>query len=318
MEILKTTGKIKSRPVVLRNRTLQMMINDRALYLMLLPGFIYFILFKYLPMYGIVIAFKDFDIFRGIWQSDWVGLENFRRVFDSPDFWNIFRNTILISLYKIIFGFPAPILLALLLNELYSRKFKKVVQTVLYLPHFISWVVLSGIILAILSPQYGLPGIIFEVFNIEPVNILATQSYFRSILVISDIWKEVGWGTIIYLAALTQISPSLYEAAIMDGAGKLRQIWSITLPSISNVIVMLLILRIGGLMNAGFEQILVMQNSAVREVSEIFDTFVFKYGLQKGNYSFATAVGLFNSVIALILISLAQWVSKLFGEEGVI
>ncbi|MDF2927326.1 MAG: carbohydrate transporter rane protein 1, family [Paenibacillaceae bacterium] len=320
MDASQQTGRVEQLPATVRQRSpmFRTVINDRFLYLMLLPGFIFFVVFKYVPMYGIVIAFKDFDIFRGIMDSEWVGLQIFREVFDSADFWNIFRNTILISLYKIIFGFPAPIMLALLLNELMSQKFKKWIQTILYLPHFISWVVLSGIMLAIMSPSTGLAGMMFELFGYEPKNIMADPTYFRSILVASDIWKEMGWSTIIYLAALTQISPDLYEAAIVDGAGKFTQIWRITLPSIRNVIIMLLILRIGGLMNAGFEQVLVMQNSAVREVSEIFDTYVFRYGIQQGNYSFATAVGLFNSVIALILITLAQWISKLFGEEGLL
>ncbi|WP_135548190.1 ABC transporter permease [Paenibacillus cymbidii] len=290
--------------------------NDKVLYVMLLPGLLYFLLFKYAPLYGIVIAFKDYDIFQGIWPSEWVGWKNFRDVFHYADFWIILRNTLLISLYKIIFGFPAPIAVALLLNELGNRFFKRVIQTVLYLPHFISWVVISGFILAIMSPHNGVVAFVYEWFGQEPRNLLIDPHLFRSILVASDIWKDLGWGTIIYLAALTQVDPSLYEAAIVDGAGKWKQTWHVTLPSIRNVIVLLLILRIGFLMNAGFEQILVMENPAVLNVTEILDTFVFKYGLQQGNYSFATAIGVFNSVIALVLVLAAQWVSKLFGEEG--
>ncbi|RTE04229.1 ABC transporter permease [Paenibacillus whitsoniae] len=314
---METTQTTERKKIIWKNKTVfHDLRNDKYLYLMLLPGLLYFLIFKYAPLYGIVIAFKDYDIFQGIWQSDWVGWKNFQDVFQYSDFWKIFRNTILISVYKIIFGFPAPIIVALLLNELGNRFFKRAIQTILYLPHFISWVVISGFILAILSPNNGVVALVYEWFGQEPRNLLIDQNLFRSILVASDIWKDLGWGTIIYLAALTQVDPSLYEAAIMDGAGKWKQTWHITLPSIRNVIILLLILRIGFLMGAGFEQILVMQNSAVAEVSEVLDTFVFKYGLQQGNYSFATAVGVFNSVIALILVLAAQWVSKLFGEEG--
>lgn len=301
-----------------RNSTSRMMYNDKYLYLMLLPGILFFVIFKYVPLYGIVIAFKDYDIFQGVWQSDWVGLQNFRDVFHYTDFWIILRNTIVISVYKIIFGFPAPIAIAILLNEIGNRFFKQFIQTILYLPHFISWVVVSGIVLAIMSPNNGVVALVYEFLGLEPKNLLSDPHSFRAILIASDIWKDLGWGTIIYLAALTQVDPSLYEAAVMDGANKWTQIWRITLPSIRNVIILLLILRIGFLMNAGFEQILVMQNAAVLDVSEILDTFVYKYGLLKGNYSFATAVGLFNSIIALILVVGAQWISKLFGEEGLL
>jgi putative aldouronate transport system permease protein len=301
-----------------RNAFLQALSKDKYLYLMLLPGVVYFILFKYVPMYGVVIAFQDFDIFKGILQSDWVGLAVFREVFDSPEFWMILRNTILISLYKIMWGFPAPIIIAVLLNEMTSAKFKKAIQTVLYLPHFISWVVIYGVVLAIMSPNDGLVGLFYNLIGKPPHNILADPRYFRTILVASDVWKGMGWSSIVYLAAITQVDPSQYESATIDGAGRLQKMWHITMPAIRNVVIVLLILQIGSLMHAGFEQILVMQNSAVRSISEVFDTFVYQYGLRQGNYSFATAVGLFNSVVAMILIVLAQWVSKLFGEEGLV
>lgn len=314
METIRAAARRAAK--IKRSSAMREVMNDKYLYLMLLPGLLYFLIFKYAPLYGIVIAFKDYNIFRGVWESEWVGWQNFREVFQYADFWKVLRNTLLISVYKIIFGFPAPIVVALLLNELGNRFFKRAIQTILYLPHFISWVVISGIILAIMSPNNGVVALGYEWFGNEPRNLLADPHLFRSILVASDIWKDLGWGTIIYLAALTQVDPSLYEAAIVDGAGKWKQIWHITLPSIRNVIVLLLILRIGFLMNAGFEQIYVMSNPAVIEVTEILDTFVFKYGLQQGNYSFATVVGVFNSVIALVLVLGAQWVSKLFGEEG--
>lgn len=292
--------------------------RDKYLLLLLVPGMLYFLIFKYIPMGGLVIAFKDYSIFRGIWASDWVGINNFKKVFTSTDFWNVLRNTLLISIYKIMYGFPVPIILSLMLNEMRNKYFKKVVQTVIYLPHFISWVVISGIMLSILSPSYGLAGEIYKMLGLHPVNLLASSAHFRSILVISEIWKESGWGTILYLASLSTIDPNLYEASIIDGANKWKQIIHITLPSISGVIILLLILRIGSLMNAGFEQVLVLQNDLVRPISDIFDTYVFRRGLQMGNYSFTTAVGFFNSVVAFILLFSADSFAKFIGEEGLL
>jgi putative aldouronate transport system permease protein len=293
-------------------------LRDKYLLLMLLPGITFFILFKYLPMGGVLIAFKNYNIFKGIFDSPWVGLDNFRKVFSSTDFSNVLRNTLLISSYKIIFGFPAPIILSLMLNEIRNRHFKKTIQIVIYLPHFISWVVISGIMLSILSPSYGVAGEIYRFFGREPVNLMASSKHFVGLLVVSEIWKEIGWGTIIYLATLSTIDPNLYEAAIVDGANKIRQIIHITLPSMTGVIALLLILRIGNLLAAGFEQILVLQNDLVRPVSDIFDTYVFRRGIQQGNHSFTTAVGLFNSVVSLILIVGADRFSKRIGEEGLL
>lgn len=299
-----------------RSRWLKGLIKDRYLYVLLLPGLAYFFIFRYLPMGGLFIAFKDYNIFKDIWGSPWVGFDNFRNVFSTPDFWKIFRNTILISFYKIAFGFPAPIILALLLNEIRHVVFQRTIQTIIYIPHFISWVVISGIMLAILSPAYGVAGALFDLFGLEPVNLMAHVQYFRSILVASNIWKEVGWGTIIYLAAISTVDSSLYEAANMDGAGRWRKMWHITIPSISTVIILLLILQIGNIMDAGFEQILVLQNDLVRGVSEIIDTYVYRIGLTRGDFSFAAAVGFFNSVIAAVLILAADRVAKLLGREG--
>lgn len=292
--------------------------RDKYLLIMLIPGLTFFIIFKYLPMGGLLIAFKDYSIFKGIWESPWVGLTHFRKVFNSPDFWNVLRNTLLISSYKLIFGFPAPIILSLLLNEIRSNSFKRTVQTVIYLPHFISWVIIAGIMRSILSPTYGILGEVYKLFNMQPINLMASLQHFRSLLVISDIWKEMGWGTIIYLASLSTIDPNLFEAAIIDGASKLKQVFYITLPSIKSVIILLLILKIGGLMNAGFEQIYVMQNDLVRPISDIFDTFVYRRGIQKADYSFSAAVGMFNSVVSLILIFSANKFAKLIGEEGIL
>lgn len=289
-----------------------------VLYLMMLPGLLYFIVFRYLPMFGLVIAFKDYNVFRGIWASDWVGLDNFRKLFTSSDFWNVLKNTLKISFVKIIVGFPIPIILAILLNEIKNLSFKKGVQTLLYLPHFLSWVVLGGIMLNLFSPVFGLAGTIFRTFGLAPVNILAQKSTIFGVVILSDVWKECGWSTIIILAALTQVDENLFDAAKIDGANRLKQILYITLPAISGVIILLLILRIGKIMNAGFEQILVLQNSVTREYIDIFDTYVYREGLGRGEYSFSSTVDMFKSVVALVLVVGADKLSKKVGEEGIL
>lgn len=288
----------------------------RLFYLMMLPGLLYFAVFRYLPMFGLVIAFKDYDIFKGIWASQWVGLKNFRELFHSSDFWNVLTNTLKISFAKIVIGFPIPIILAILLNEMRSVRFKKVIQTLLYLPHFLSWVVIGGIMLNLFSPVFGLAGEFFRATGIEPMNILAQKSTIFGVVIASDVWKECGWSTIIFLAALTQVDASLYEAAKMDGANRFKQMIYITLPAISGVIILLLILRIGKIMNAGFEQILVLQNAVTRESIDIFDTYVYREGLQRGEYSFSSTVDMFKSVVAFIMVVGADKISKKFGEEG--
>lgn len=292
--------------------------RSKYLYLLLIPPVIYFLMFRYAPMFGLVIAFKDYNIFRGMWASEWVGLENFRDIFQSPDFWNVFRNTLLISLYKIVFGFPVPIILALLMNEMRSQFFKRSTQTVLYLPYFISWTVIGTIILVVFSPTTGFMSQVSVWLTGSRLNLLASRDYFRGILVLTDIWKTAGWGTIIYLAALSTVDPQLYEAAIVDGASRWQQIWKITIPSIMSVIVLLLIMRIGWIMYAGFEQILVLQNPVVRDISDIFDTYVYRVGLGRGEYSFTATAELFKSVTGLILILGADRFAKLMGEEGLL
>ncbi|MCT4599129.1 MAG: ABC transporter permease subunit [Vallitalea sp.] len=300
------------------NKLLKYMKKNKWLYILLIPGLLYFILFRYVPILGLIIAFKDYDIFKGIFDSAWVGFDNFRVVFGSSDFKQVFSNTMVISLLKILIGFPVPIILALMLNEMKNYKFKRMSQTVLYLPHFLSWVVIGGIMLNLFSPSYGVVGEIFRLFGMEPVNLLASKNHFRSILIISDIWKESGWGTIVYLAALTQIDPNLYEAANIDGASKWKQTIHITLPAISGIIVMLLILRIGRVMNAGFQQIMVLQTPLVQSISDIFDTYVYRNGLTRGQYSIAATVDMFKSVVALLLVVTTDKISKRIGEEGLL
>ena len=292
--------------------------EHKVLYLLMVPGLLYFVLFRYLPMFGLVIVFKDYNFFKGIWASDWVGLANFEALVHSSDFWNVMKNTLVISLTKILIGFPIPILLAILLNDIKSMRFKRVTQTFLYLPHFLSWVVIGGIMLNLFSPVFGLAGEVFRTLGIEPVNIMAKKGSIFWVVIFSDVWKEAGWSTIVFLAALTQVDESLYEAAKMDGANKFKQMLHITLPCISSIVIVMLILRIGKVMNAGFEQILVLQNPITMESIDIFDTYVYREGLGRGSYSFAAAVDTFKSVIALILVTSANKISKMFGEEGIV
>lgn len=290
--------------------------RDKYLYLLLLPGLIYLIIFKYFPMYGVIIAFKEFNMFAGIMDSPWVGFLQFERLFRTPDFQQIFMNTFIISFLKLLFGFPAPIILALLLNELRHMFFKHFTQSILYLPHFVSWVIFAGIIIIFLNPVDGLVNYIIQYFGGDPIHFLTSKSHFRSILVITDIYKEMGWGTIIYLAAMTGVNPDLYEASRIDGANKFKQMWHVTLPSIRPVILIMLILSLGNILEAGFFQIYLLYSPLVYDVADIIDTYVYRRGIQEANYSLATAAGLFKSIIALALIVTANKIVKKFGEDG--
>lgn len=297
--------------------TLKYIRKKKYLYIMLIPCVVYFIIFNYVPMYGILIAFKDFNFSKGIMGSEWIGFENFKYMFKLGDFYQVFYNSIILSFLKLIFGFPFPIILALLLNEIKHKRFKSVAQTVIYLPHFISWVVIGGIIVQFLSPTWGAVNMFIKSLGYEPIFFLADPKYFRPIVVISSIWKEAGWGTILYLAAMTGINPELYEAAMVDGAGRLKRMWHVTLPCIRSTIVVLLILNIGRLMSNGFEQIFVMQNPMNLSVSEVFETYTYRIGLLGGRFSFSATVGLFTSVIGLVLIILSNRITKVMGEEGI-
>ncbi|MDF2959413.1 MAG: carbohydrate transporter rane protein 1, family [Paenibacillus sp.] len=280
-------------------------------YVLLLPGIIYFIVFKYVPMAGAVIAFKDFKVSQGIWGSEWAGLKWFEMLFERDDFWLTLSNTIIISFYKIIFSFPAPVVLAILLNEIRSAAFKRTIQTIIYFPHFVSWIVIGGILITILSPNSSLMQ--FFGFTKSP---LMEPEYFRSTLVLSQIWKETGWGTVIYLAAIVGIDPSLYEAAKMDGANRFRQIIHITLPGIASTIVVLLILRMGYVLQAGFDQVYILLTPLVYSVGDILDTYVYRLAFTSGRFSLAAAAGLFQSVVGLIMIVFTNWVMKRMGQNG--
>lgn len=249
--------------------------------------------------------------------SPWVGLKHFKFLFlQSPDFFKILENTVVISIYHIVFGFPAPIILALMINEIRSSKFKKIAQSLTYLPHFFSWVILGGILITLLSPSTGVVNYLITLVGLDPIYFLGDPHYFRFTLVTSAIWKEVGWGTIIYLAALTGVSPDLYEAAVMDGASRWKQTLKITLPSILPVIVLMLILRMGGILDAGFDQILNLYSPATYEVADILDTYVYRVGLQNFQFSLTTAVGLFKNVIAFMLVLFTNYISKKLGQDG--
>jgi len=317
--VQQTSQKTAQSTTIKRERSFfkKEILSNCELYLISLPGLIYLILFKYAPMYGITIAFKDFNIFKGIIHSPWVGFEHFIRLFTSAKFLQVFENTLLISIYKLIFTFPAPILLALLLNEIRRLTFKKTIQTISYIPHFISWVVVSGMFLDILSPNTGIINRLIKGMGLEPIFFMADKNYFRSVLVVTQIWKEIGWGAIVYLAAIAGINPELYEAAIVDGAGKLRQVWHITLNGIKPTIAILLLLRVGNLLDAGHEQILMMYSAPVYEVADVISTYVFRVGLGQMEYSFTAAAGLFNNIIGCALLFSTNYIIRHFGEQGI-
>lgn len=290
--------------------------RSKYLLLLFLPTFVYYVLFRYVPMFGILVSFKDYNLFKGIWASDWVGLKYYRLFFDSPDFVKLLRNTFLLGFYRLVFGFPAPILLALLLNEVRQMAVKRFVQTVSYLPHFISNVVVVSMMTLFLSPSSGIVNRLMEALGMEPVNFMAREDLFRSIYVLSDIWQHVGWETILYLAALTAIDPQLYEAARMDGAGRWRQMAHVTLPGIRAAIIIVLILNVGSVLEIGFEKVFLMLNPAVYATGDILSTYVYRVGLGKGNYSYATAIDLFTSVVNLLFIVTANWLSRKWSETS--
>ncbi|MEK3915903.1 sugar ABC transporter permease [Paenibacillus sp. FSL H7-0331] len=289
----------------------KLMIKYKYYYLLLLPGLIYFLVFKYIPMLGILIAFKDYKISLGVWDSTWSGVKWFRILFETEDFWIAFRNTIMISFYKLIFGFPAPIILALLLNEVFSNGIKRLIQTIVYFPHFLSWVVLGGMMFTLLSPSTG----ILALFDVQSSPVMQPEQ-FRSMLVWSGIWKEAGWGTIIYLAAMAGINPELYEAGRIDGANRFQLVRYVTIPSIANTIVILLILRTGHILSAGFDQVFILYNPLVYSVADILDTYVYRVGLTMGRYSLASAAGLFQSVVGLLLLLFSNWLARRMGGSG--
>lgn len=292
-------------------------VRHKLLYLMLLPGLLYFIVFKYVPMGGLLIAFKDYQILHGIWNSPWVGTKWFAKIFDSPYFFNLLQNTLLIGFYKIVFGMPPDIIFALLLNEVRKVWFKRFFQTVTYLPHFLSWVIVYGIFLALLLPNTGLVNQFISALGLEQISFLTSNDWFRSVLVGAEIWKDIGFGTIIYIAALASVDQTLYEAAKVDGAGRFRRMWHISVPGIRGVIVLLLIIRLGNIMDAGFSQIFTFLNAAVYSVADVFGTWVYRTGIEEFQISIATAMGLFNGFVGLVFVVAANGLAKKFTGSGV-
>lgn len=293
--------------------------RDKYLYLLALPGLLYFLVFKYIPVGGLIIAFQDYSPYLGILKSDWVGFEHFQRFFSNQDFVMLLRNTMAISLLNLFFFFPFPIVVSLLLNELRHMVFKRLVQTVIYIPHFLSWVIIAGLTFLMLSESEGFINKVLEALGMSKISFLTEPNYFWGMVTAQSIWKEAGWGTILFLAAIAGVNPQLYEAAVMDGANRMRQMWHITLPAIRNVIIILFILRLGSIMDTGFEQIYLMMNNnaTVTDVADVFDTYVYRTGIKQGQFSYSTAIGLFKSIVGIVLVMLANKAAKKFGEEGV-
>ncbi|MHC1787429.1 MAG: ABC transporter permease [Christensenellales bacterium] len=290
----------------------------RYYYLMLLPGIAYAIIFHYIPMTGLVIAFQDYKVFLGIDGSKFIGLANFERLFNTSKFLNVLSNTFIISGLKILFGFPVPIFLAILINEVRQRPFQRIVQTVVYLPHFISWVIMSGIIMNLLAPGDGLLNLFRIAAGEKPIFFMAESSYFRAILVITDIWKEMGWSAIIYLAALAGVPQEIHEAALIDGSNRIQRIVYISLPYILPTITVMFLLRLGGVLSAGFDQVFSLYNSAVYSVGDIIDTYVYRIGIIDRKYGFSTAVGLFKSVVACVFVLTFNYLANRAGQESLL
>ena len=291
------------------------MVKYRWLYFLLIPGILFFAIFKYIPIFGLKIAFQDYNQYDPS-KSTWVGFQQFVDLFSKQSFVPVLRNTIVISLLKLILGFPIPVILALMMNEMRSLKFKKVSQTLLYLPHFISWVILSGIIMTLLDPDNGMITNFLQMITGQRIMVLTDSRYFVPMLIITDIYKGLGWGTIIYFAAISGIDPVLYEAASIDGAGKWKQALNITLPAIIPTIIIQFILSCGNILNAGFDQIFMLYTSHVYDVADIIDTYVYRMGIINNDYSFSTAAGMFKSVVAFVLIVIVNTIAKKTNNEG--
>jgi putative aldouronate transport system permease protein len=292
--------------------------NHKYIYILLVPAIIQYIVFMYVPMYGVTLAFKDFMFNKGVLGSPWVGLSNFSDIFRLPDFWNAFKNTIIISFSRILFEFPIPIIIAFLLNEVRNSKIKRIFQTIYTFPYFISWIVVTGIVFSLLSND-GFVNHIIVALGGQKVNLLVQSAAFRPLLYITDSWKNAGWGTIIYLAAMSSLNPELYDAGAIDGASRFQQMKHITWAGIRGTVAILLILQVGNAMNAGYDQILNMYNPSVQDVSDILDTFIYRRSFFLGaDYGTSTAIGLFKSIINFTLLFTANYIVKKFGEEGIV
>jgi putative aldouronate transport system permease protein len=289
-------------------------VKSKYLLLLILPGFIWYIIFRYIPMYGIIIAFKNYNSRLGMIRSPWIGFDNFRRFFLYPHFWRIIRNTFLLSFYSMLFGFPAPILFAIAINEISHNAYKKTVQTISFLPHFIAMPAVVGMLFLILSPSTGFVNVMLARFGIQPIYFLIRPEWFRTVFIASGIWQGIGWGAIIYIAQLSRVDPELYEAATIDGATRLQRVWHISLPALKPVISILLILRLGGLLSVSTEKVILMYNSQTMETADVIGSFVYRRGLLLADFSYGAAVGLFGSIVSLILVVMANYAAKKVSE----
>ncbi|OZB97899.1 sugar ABC transporter permease [Paenibacillus sp. XY044] len=305
-----------SKPAAYRTSIAARLRRDKWLYLLMLPGLLYFLIFKYVPMWGVLLAFQNYQPFTGFWKSEWVGFEHFRLFFENPEFFMLLRNTLLLSFYNLVFFFPAPIILALLLNEVRRAFFKRTIQTMIYVPHFISMVIVASLTYVFLTTEGGTVNELLFQYTGNKIQFLSDPGWFRPMIILQTMWKECGWGTIIFLAALAAVDVEQYEAATIDGANRWRQIWHVTLPAIRSTIVILLILRMGSVLDNGFEQIYLMLNPLNRTVGEVFDTYVYAMGITQGAFSYSTAVGLFKSIVGVTLVLGTNWLAKKFGESG--
>lgn len=310
---------IKTKNVQSKSKLLATLVQQKYLYLLVLPGVIWFIVFCFVPMVGILIGFQDYKVYKGILGSEWVGLKYFIQFVTSFSFPTVIRNTVVISLLKIIFGFPAPIILALMLNEVKKMAFRRTIQTLSYLPHFVSWVVVLGIWSRLLSPEGGMINEILMSLNIidSSMNFMMTSKYMWPIAVITEIWKTIGWSSIIYLAALSSLNPELYEAARMDGAGRFKQLLHITIPGILPTVCILFILAMGGIFTSNFDQLYMMGAAPVLDVTEVIDTYIYRIGLRQLQYSIGAAAGLMRSVLAFLLVVLTNKIIKTLGQDGI-
>lgn len=300
-----------------RNTLIGKVLRDKYLLLLLLPGLAYFIIFKYVPMWGVLLAFKNYQPYVGFFKSEWVGLDNFKQFFQDPVFFRLIRNTLLLGLYDMVFFFPAPIILAVLLNEVRKSFYKRFIQSLIYIPHFISMVIVASISYLLLTTEGGVINeLMLKLFGYK-IDFLTSENWFRPLIITQSIWKEMGWGTIIFLAALAGVDQEQYEAAIVDGANRFRQLWHITLPAIQGTIIIVLILRMGHFMDRGFEQVLLMINPLNRPVAEVFDTYVYTAGIVQGAFSYSAAVGLFKAIIGVILVFSTNYLAKRAGHSGI-
>lgn len=297
-------------------RLIEHLKRDWQIYVMLLPTIIWFVVFLYKPMYGLQIAFKDYSIFRGVAASPWVGLEHFETLFGNEQFIRAIRNTIYISALNLLFGFPAPIILALMFNEVLNKAYKKTAQTIVYLPHFISSVIIAGIVITAFSPTAGIINTVMGWFGLDAIYFLTQPEWFRPIFVGTGIWQEAGFGSIVFLAAIAGVNPSLYESAVVDGANRWQMMWRITLPSILPTILIMLIIRIGNIMEVSFELVILLYQPATYETADVVNTWIYRQGLQSGQYDLAAAAGLFNAVVAFVLVMTANTLSRRFSRTS--